>query len=259
MRAGGKHNDLDNVGKTARHHTLFEMLGNFAFSDATDAAEAQRAASCGEPSPLKAESIVNAWDFLTQVVMLPPERLRVTVHEEDKDSAQIWRNVIGLSDSQVVLGREDNWWSMGNGAGPVGPCSEIFWDQQREVDGEQWLELWNLVFMEQMRCADGTLSSLPRPCVDTGMGLERLASVLQGVRPSAQTQSDSRAAVQCSITRQFNAGSTAVARATRRYHQTTTSTLSSRYSWHLQNSPALRTARMTGQEAILRKLLPHER
>ena len=187
MRAGGKHNDLDNVGRTARHHTLFEMLGSFAFSDAGDAERAAAAAASGAPAPLKAEAIVNAWEFLTQHVQLPPSRLSVTVHEADEDAATIWRDVVGLSAEQIVRGREDNWWSMGAGAGPVGPCTEIFWDQQKEVDGERWLELWNLVFMEHMRAADGGLSPLPRPCIDTGMGLERLASVLQEVPTNYHT------------------------------------------------------------------------
>ena len=187
MRAGGKHNDLDNVGQTARHHTLFEMLGNFSFSDAEDVEAAAAAAAAGTPSPLKTEAIVNAWTFLTEVVRLPPERLMVTVHEDDAEAEQIWRQEVGLSAEQVVHGTEDNWWSMGAGAGPVGPCTEIFWDQEEEVDGERWLELWNLVFMEQLRDADGGLTPLPKPCVDTGMGLERLASVLQGVPSNYHT------------------------------------------------------------------------
>lgn len=181
MRAGGKHNDLDNVGQTARHHTLFEMLGNFSFSDAQEAAAIAAAAADGKPSPLKAEAISHAWSFLTEVLCLPPEKLMVTVHESDKDAEHIWRHIIGLSAAQVVHGGEDNWWSMGAGAGPVGPCTEIFWDQEQEVDGERWLELWNLVFMEHYRDVNGSLTRLPRPCVDTGMGLERIVSVLQSV------------------------------------------------------------------------------
>ena len=181
MRAGGKHNDLDNVGQTARHHTLFEMLGNFSFSDAEDAAAIAAAAESGKPSPLKTEAILHAWSFLTEVLRLPPEKLMVTVHENDKDAEHIWRHVVGLPASQVAYGGEDNWWSMGAGPGPVGPCTEIFWDQEQEVDGERWLELWNLVFMEHHRDADGGLTPLPRPCVDTGMGLERIVSVLQSV------------------------------------------------------------------------------
>lgn len=192
MRAGGKHNDLDNVGQTARHHTLFEMLGNFSFSDAEDAAAIAVAAKNGEPSPLKAEAISNAWSFLTEVLCLPPNKLMVTVHENDRDAERIWRHVIGLSAEQVTYGGEDNWWSMGAGAGPVGPCTEIFWDQEQEVDGERWLELWNLVFMEHHRDIDGTLSPLPRPCVDTGMGLERVVSVLQGVSQATPKESPSQ-------------------------------------------------------------------
>jgi alanyl-tRNA synthetase len=187
MRAGGKHNDLDNVGQTARHHTLFEMLGNFAFSDAADAVRIAAASASGEPSPLKTEAITSAWHFLTEVVRLPPEKLMVTVHEDDAEAEHIWRNIVGLPAEQVTHGGEDNWWSMGAGAGPVGPCTEIFWDQEQEVDGERWLELWNLVFMEHLRDEQGGLSPLPRPCVDTGMGLERIASVLQGVPSNYHT------------------------------------------------------------------------
>ncbi|MBS3747164.1 MAG: alanine--tRNA ligase [Wenzhouxiangellaceae bacterium] len=174
VRAGGKHNDLENVGYTARHHTFFEMLGNFSFGDY-----------------FKREAIEFAWEFLTKKCGFAPERLWVTVFEEDEEAASIWLDEIGVSPERFSrIGAEDNFWAMGD-TGPCGPCSEIFYDHGPDVpggppgtpeeDGDRYIEIWNLVFMQFDRAADGTMSPLPRPCVDTGMGLERLAAVLQGV------------------------------------------------------------------------------
>ncbi|ABI56830.1 alanine--tRNA ligase [Alkalilimnicola ehrlichii MLHE-1] len=174
VRAGGKHNDLDNVGYTARHHTFFEMLGNFSFGDY-----------------FKREAIEYAWEFLTRTIGLPAERLWVTVYEEDDEAADIWLNEIGVDPERFGrIGAADNFWSMGD-TGPCGPCSEIFYDHGPEVpggppgspeeDGDRYVEIWNLVFMQYDRDAEGRLAPLPMPCVDTGMGLERLAAVVQGV------------------------------------------------------------------------------
>ncbi|OBZ85392.1 Alanine--tRNA ligase, mitochondrial [Choanephora cucurbitarum] len=162
MRAGGKHNDLDNVGYTPRHHTFFEMLGNFSF---------------GRYS--KAEAIDYAWKFLLKELELPIHRLRVTVLEGDKEAYDLWKQQ-GLPDDRIVTcGPEDNFWSMGDGEGPCGSCTEIFWDTQDASLEDPWLEIWNLVFMEKYRTAEGVLTDLPIPCIDTGMGLERMISVLQ--------------------------------------------------------------------------------
>ncbi len=174
VRAGGKHNDLENVGYTARHHTFFEMLGNFSFGDY-----------------FKEDAIAYAWEFLTGVLGLPEERLWVTVFEEDDEAADIWLKKIGVSESRFSrIGAKDNFWSMGD-TGPCGPCTEIFYDHGEDVpggppgtpeeDGDRYIEIWNLVFMQYDRDASGTLNPLPRPSVDTGMGLERLAAVLQHV------------------------------------------------------------------------------
>ncbi|QIK37750.1 alanine--tRNA ligase [Caldichromatium japonicum] len=174
VRAGGKHNDLENVGYTARHHTFFEMLGNFSFGDY-----------------FKREAIEYAWDYLTRVLAIPPERLWVTVFEEDDEAARIWLNEIGVDPKRFSrCGLKDNFWSMGD-TGPCGPCSEIFYDHGPEIpggppgspkaDGDRYVEIWNLVFMQYNRDADGNLTPLPHPSVDTGMGLERLAAVMQGV------------------------------------------------------------------------------
>ena len=174
VRAGGKHNDLENVGYTARHHTFFEMLGNFSFGDY-----------------FKREAIGFAWEFLTDVLKLPPEKLWVTVFEEDDDAADIWLKEIKVDPQRFArIGAADNFWSMGD-TGPCGPCTEIFYDHGPEVaggppgtpeaDGDRYIEIWNLVFMQYNRAADGALTPLPKPSVDTGMGLERLAAVLQGV------------------------------------------------------------------------------
>ncbi len=174
VRAGGKHNDLENVGYTARHHTFFEMLGNFSFGDY-----------------FKREAIAYAWDFLTQVIGLEPERLWVTVYEEDEEATEIWLNEMKISPQRFSrIGAKDNFWSMGD-TGPCGPCSEIFYDHGDDVpggppgtpdeDGDRYIEIWNLVFMQYNRDKTGHLSALPHPSVDTGMGMERLAAILQGV------------------------------------------------------------------------------
>jgi len=174
VRAGGKHNDLENVGYTARHHTFFEMLGNFSFGDY-----------------FKKEAIQLAWDFLTKVLCLPEARLWVTVYKDDKETEHLWLNEIGISKARFSrCGEKDNFWSMGD-TGPCGPCTEIFYDHGPQVpggppgspdeDGDRYIEIWNLVFMQFNRDKDGQLHPLPKPSVDTGMGLERLAAVVQGV------------------------------------------------------------------------------
>ena len=174
IRAGGKHNDLDNVGYTARHHTFFEMLGNFSFGDY-----------------FKEEAITWAWEFITEVIKLPPERLWVTVHESDDEAEKIWIEKVGVDPDRISrLGDDDNFWTMGD-TGPCGPSSEIFWDHGPDVPGgppgspdgdlDRYIEIWNLVFTQYDRSADGTLSPLPKKCVDTGLGLERLAAIMQDV------------------------------------------------------------------------------
>ncbi len=174
VRAGGKHNDLENVGYTARHHTFFEMLGNFSFGDYS-----------------KKEAIHFAWEFLTEVIGLPTEKLWVTVYEEDLEAEKIWFDYIGIDQNRFSrCGAKDNFWSMGD-TGPCGPCSEIFYDHgesiwggppgSKEEDGDRYIEIWNLVFMQYNRDSTGTLTPLPHPSVDTGMGLERLAAILQNV------------------------------------------------------------------------------
>ena len=174
VRAGGKHNDLENVGYTARHHTFFEMLGNFSFGDY-----------------FKEDAIRLAWAFLTESLGLAPERLWVTVFREDDEAAQIWIDTIGIDPARVTrMGEKDNFWSMGD-TGPCGPCSEIFYDHGEDVaggppgtpdeDGDRYVEVWNLVFMQFDRSQDGSMKPLPKPSVDTGMGLERMAAVMQGV------------------------------------------------------------------------------
>ena len=174
VRAGGKHNDLENVGYTARHHTFFEMLGNFSFGDY-----------------FKREAIQYGWDFLTGTLGLAPEKLWVTVFEDDDEAADIWLNEMKVDPERFSrLGAKDNFWAMGD-TGPCGPCSEIFYDHGAEVaggppgspdeDGDRYVEIWNLVFMQFDRAADGEMTPLPKPSVDTGMGLERVAAVMQGV------------------------------------------------------------------------------
>jgi len=180
VRAGGKHNDLENVGYTARHHTLFEMLGNFSFGDY-----------------FKHKAINYAWEFVTKVLGLPPERLWCTVFEDDDEAAEIWLNDIGVDPKRFSrLGLKDNFWAMGD-TGPCGPCSEIFYDHGPDIpggppgspteDGDRYVEIWNLVFMQYERDENGNLTPLPKPSVDTGMGLERLAAVMQGVHSNYDT------------------------------------------------------------------------
>ncbi|KAF9919616.1 hypothetical protein FBU30_010756 [Linnemannia zychae] len=171
MRAGGKHNDLDNVGYTPRHHTFFEMLGNFSF---------------GEYS--KSKAIRLAWRFLTEVVKLPKDRLRVTVLASDQESYELWRDQEGVPEDRIIRsGAKDNFWTMGE-TGPCGPCTEIFWDTENDDLGEdRWLEIWNLVFMQHYRDEKGELEDLPIVCVDTGMGLERLAAVVQSKENNFET------------------------------------------------------------------------
>jgi alanyl-tRNA synthetase len=181
VRAGGKHNDLENVGYTARHHTFFEMLGNFSFGDY-----------------FKEDAIKYAWEFLTEVVGLPAEKLWITVYEDDDEAAHIWLNEVGvdadrfsrIGDKPGKKYESDNFWAMGD-TGPCGPCTEIFYDHGEDIwggppgtpeeDGDRYIEIWNLVFMQYNRTADGEMNKLPAPSVDTGMGLERLAAILQGV------------------------------------------------------------------------------
>ena len=174
VRAGGKHNDLENVGYTARHHTFFEMLGNFSFGDY-----------------FKREAIQYAWEFLTEEIGLPAEKLWITVFEDDDEAANIWLNEMKVDPERFGrIGAKDNFWQMGD-TGPCGPCSEIFYDHgphipggppgTPEEDGDRYIEIWNLVFMQYDRDASGTLNPLPKPSVDTGMGLERLAAILQNV------------------------------------------------------------------------------
>ncbi|API86925.1 alanine--tRNA ligase [Francisella uliginis] len=174
LRAGGKHNDLDNVGYTARHHTFFEMLGNFSFGDY-----------------FKKEAIEFAWEFLTKEIKLPTEKLWVTIYATDEEAFDIWHNHIGLPKERIIrIDTADNFWSMGD-TGPCGPCTEIFYDHGEDVpgglpgtpeeDGDRYIEIWNIVFMQYNRHADGSTTDLPKPSVDTGMGLERIAAVLQNV------------------------------------------------------------------------------
>jgi alanyl-tRNA synthetase len=174
VRAGGKHNDLENVGYTARHHTFFEMLGNFSFGDY-----------------FKRDAIRYAWDFVTGVLKLDPNRLWITVYKDDDEAADIWLKEIGIPPQRLTrMGEKSNFWAMGD-TGPCGPCSEIFYDHGEHIaggppgspdeDGDRYVEIWNLVFMQYERSADGTLTPLPKPSVDTGAGLERLSAVMQGI------------------------------------------------------------------------------
>ena len=180
VRAGGKHNDLDNVGYTARHHTFFEMLGNFSFGDY-----------------FKERAIELAWNLITREFGLAKDRLWVTVYHEDDDAHALWRKIAGIPDSRIIrIATADNFWSMGD-AGPCGPCSEIFFDQGDKVfggppgsadeDGDRFLEFWNLVFMQFEQVAPGERHDLPRPSIDTGMGLERIAAIMQGVTSNYDT------------------------------------------------------------------------
>ncbi|WP_339768991.1 alanine--tRNA ligase [uncultured Paraglaciecola sp.] len=174
VRAGGKHNDLENVGYTARHHTFFEMLGNFSFGDY-----------------FKKEAIGYAWAFLTEELKLPKDKLLVTIYSEDDEAFDIWHNDIGISKDKIIrIATSDNFWSMGD-TGPCGPCSEIFYDHGEHIwggppgspeeDGDRFIEIWNLVFMQFNRQANGDMQPLPKPSIDTGMGLERISAILQNV------------------------------------------------------------------------------
>ncbi len=180
LRAGGKHNDLDNVGYTARHHTFFEMLGNFSFGHY-----------------FKEEAIPLAWDLITKEFALPKEKLLVTVYHNDEEAIKIWEKHVGLSRSQIIkINSTDNFWSMGS-TGPCGPCSEIFFDHGPSIpggppgsaneDGDRFVEIWNLVFMQYNQSKDGNRSNLPKPSIDTGMGLERMGAVLQGTHDNFNT------------------------------------------------------------------------
>jgi alanyl-tRNA synthetase len=184
VRAGGKHNDLDNVGFTARHHTFFEMLGNFSFGDY-----------------FKEEAIFYAWDFLTKDLQISKDRLLVTVYHNDDEAANFWKKIAGLPSEKIIrIATDDNFWSMGD-VGPCGPCSEIFYDHgdkifgdvpgSKDQDGDRFTEIWNLVFMQfekqKSNSGDGKMIPLPKPCIDTGMGLERVTSVLQGVHDNYET------------------------------------------------------------------------
>lgn len=180
VRAGGKHNDLDNVGYTARHHTFFEMLGNFSFGDY-----------------FKADAIELAWTLITKEFGLSPEKLLVTVYADDEEAAGLWRKIAGFNDQKIIrIGTSDNFWQMGD-TGPCGPCSEIFIDQgpalqggppgSPDEDGDRFLEFWNLVFMQYEQVEPGIRNPLPRPSIDTGMGLERMAAILQGVHSNYDT------------------------------------------------------------------------
>ena len=180
IRAGGKHNDLENVGYTLRHHTFFEMLGNFSFGDY-----------------FKEDAIKFAWEFLTEVLKLDKDKLWITVYKDDDEAEEIWKEIIGVDPKRIArLGDEDNFWSMGD-TGPCGPCSEIFYDHGDHIDGtppgaegdegDRYIEIWNLVFMQYNRDDDGKMEPLPKPSVDTGMGLERIAAVMQGVNSNYET------------------------------------------------------------------------
>ncbi len=180
VRAGGKHNDLDNVGYTARHHTFFEMLGNFSFGDY-----------------FKEQAIEHAWNLITKDFALPKERLLVTVYSEDEQAAGFWKKIAGLGDDRIIrIPTDDNFWRMGD-TGPCGPCSEIFFDHGDKIfggppgsadqDGDRFIEIWNLVFMQYLEEPKGTRNPLPRPSIDTGMGLERFAAILQGKHDNYDT------------------------------------------------------------------------
>ena len=180
IRAGGKHNDLENVGYTLRHHTFFEMLGNFSFGDY-----------------FKEDAIKYAWEFLTEVLKLDKDKLWITVYKDDDEAEEIWKNTIGVEPNRIArLGDDDNFWSMGD-TGPCGPCSEIFFDHGDHIEGtppgtdgdegDRFVEIWNLVFMQFNRDESGKMESLPKPSVDTGMGLERIAAVMQGVNSNYKT------------------------------------------------------------------------
>src|SRR5713101_1397302 len=186
VRAGGKHNDLENVGRTARHHTFFEMLGNFSFGDY-----------------FKEDAIKFCWELLTEKWGLPKDRLKATVFTDDDEAYELWKQVAGMRDDRILrLGEKDNFWAMGD-TGPCGPCSEVHFHQGDELpcaleqaggkclgpacECDRWLEIWNLVFMQFNRDASGKMTPLPKPSIDTGMGLERVAAVMQGVQSDYDT------------------------------------------------------------------------
>ncbi|HZH45886.1 MAG TPA: alanine--tRNA ligase, partial [Roseococcus sp.] len=180
VRAGGKHNDLDNVGYTARHHTFFEMLGNFSFGDY-----------------FKEQAITHAWELITRDFALPKDKLLVTVFNEDEDAATLWKKIAGLPEDRIIrIATSDNFWRMGD-TGPCGPCSEIFFDHGDHIaggppgspneDGDRFIEIWNLVFMQYLEEPAGTRNPLPRPSIDTGMGLERFAAIMQGKHDNYDT------------------------------------------------------------------------
>ncbi len=181
VRAGGKHNDLDTVGRTARHHTFFEMLGNFSFGDY-----------------FKRDAITFAWEFLTERMGLPKDKLYATVYLDDDEAIDLWREIAEIPEERIIrLGEKDNFWSMGD-TGPCGPCSEILIDRGEQYscsdncgigicECDRFLEIWNLVFMQYNRSADGTMLPLPRPSIDTGMGLERITAVVQNVPSNYDT------------------------------------------------------------------------
>ena len=180
VRAGGKHNDLDNVGYTARHHTFFEMLGNFSFGDY-----------------FKSDAIPFAWELITKDLQIPKDRLLVTVYHTDEEAAEIWKKVAGLSDDRIIrIATDDNFWMMGP-TGPCGPSSEIFFDHgdhiwggppgSPEEDGDRFVEIWNLVFMQYEQFEDGSRTELPNQSIDTGMGIERVAALLQGTNDNYST------------------------------------------------------------------------
>src|SRR6476661_3024694 len=180
VRAGGKHNDLDNVGYTARHHTFFEMLGNFSFGDY-----------------FKDRAIELAWNLVVKEFGLPKDRLLVTVYDEDDDAARLWAKIAGLPEQKIIrIASSDNFWAMGD-TGPCGPCSEIFYDHGEKIpggppgspdaDGDRFTEIWNLVFMQFEQVTKDERINLPRPSIDTGMGLERIAAVLQGTHDNYET------------------------------------------------------------------------
>jgi alanyl-tRNA synthetase len=203
VRAGGKHNDLENVGYTARHHTFFEMLGNFSFGDY-----------------FKRNAIQFAWEFLTVTLQIPQEKLWVTVYAEDDEAADIWLNEVGIEPERLIrIATNDNFWQMGE-TGPCGPCSEIFYDHGAEVtggppgtaeaEGDRYIEIWNLVFMQYNRDSSGTLHPLPKPSVDTGMGLERISAVMQKVHSNYESdlfQSLVKAAARVTNTTDLNSNS----------------------------------------------------
>jgi alanyl-tRNA synthetase len=203
VRAGGKHNDLENVGYTARHHTFFEMLGNFSFGDY-----------------FKRNAIQFAWEFLTVTLQIPQEKLWVTVYAEDDEAADIWLNEVGIEPGRLTrIATNDNFWQMGE-TGPCGPCSEIFYDHGAEVtggppgtaeaEGDRYIEIWNLVFMQYNRDSAGTLHPLPKPSVDTGMGLERISAVMQKVHSNYEIdlfQSLVKAAARVTNTTDLNSNS----------------------------------------------------